>query len=109
MGIDASKQEAGRMKNDLEDILRRVDSLPIVDSRSEDEILGYDEQGLPEPPENKGAIGPSVSDTPRAANSPTSLPAPRKSKTVLNRDPAALCMYLLEPRRLLTSQRLGKG
>lgn len=31
----------------LEDILRRVDQLPILDSRSADEILGYDEHGLP--------------------------------------------------------------
>ena len=31
----------------LEDILRRVDRLPILDSRTSDEILGYDEQGLP--------------------------------------------------------------
>ena len=28
-------------------LLRRVDSLPILDSRLEDEILGYDEQGMP--------------------------------------------------------------
>jgi antitoxin VapB len=31
----------------LHDILRRVDQLPIVDSRSPDEIMGYDENGLP--------------------------------------------------------------
>ena len=31
----------------LEDILRRVDRLPILDSRTPDEILGYDELGLP--------------------------------------------------------------
>jgi antitoxin VapB len=31
----------------LEDILRRVDRLPVIDSRSPDEILGYDENGLP--------------------------------------------------------------
>lgn len=31
----------------LEDILRRVDQLPAVDSRTPDEILGYDEHGLP--------------------------------------------------------------
>jgi antitoxin VapB len=31
----------------LEDILRRVDQLPILDSSSADEILGYDEHGLP--------------------------------------------------------------
>jgi antitoxin VapB len=31
----------------LEDILRRVDQLPTLDSRPADEIVGYDEQGLP--------------------------------------------------------------
>jgi antitoxin VapB len=31
----------------LDDILRRVDALPTLDPRSADEILGYDEQGLP--------------------------------------------------------------
>lgn len=32
----------------LEDILHRVDQLPVLDSRSPDEIIGYDERGLPE-------------------------------------------------------------
>jgi antitoxin VapB len=27
--------------------LRRVDALPVLDARSPDEILGYDEHGLP--------------------------------------------------------------
>lgn len=31
----------------VEDLLRRVDALPTVDSRPEDEILGYDEHGMP--------------------------------------------------------------
>ena len=31
----------------LEEILRRVDQLPILDSRTADEILGYDDHGLP--------------------------------------------------------------
>ena len=31
----------------IEDVLRRVDALPALDSRSADEILGYDEIGLP--------------------------------------------------------------
>ncbi len=31
----------------VEDLLRRVDALPTIDSRSEDEILGYDEHGMP--------------------------------------------------------------
>jgi antitoxin VapB len=31
----------------LEEILRRVDQLPILDPRSPNAILGYDEHGLP--------------------------------------------------------------
>jgi antitoxin VapB len=31
----------------LEEILRRVDQLPVLDPRSPNEILGYDEHGLP--------------------------------------------------------------
>ena len=31
----------------LKDILRRVDSLPMLDTRPESEILGYDDQGVP--------------------------------------------------------------
>jgi antitoxin VapB len=31
----------------VEDLLRRVDALPTLDSRSADEILGYDEHGMP--------------------------------------------------------------
>ena len=31
----------------IEDLLRRVDALPNQDSRPEDEILGYDEDGIP--------------------------------------------------------------
>lgn len=35
------------MAEKLEDILRRVDALPTLDTRPEDEILGYDKQGIP--------------------------------------------------------------
>ncbi len=31
----------------VEDLLRRVDALPDLDPRAEDEILGYDEDGAP--------------------------------------------------------------
>jgi antitoxin VapB len=31
----------------IEDLLRRVDAMPTLDPRSPDEILGYDEHGLP--------------------------------------------------------------
>jgi antitoxin VapB len=38
----------GRILNDkLEDILQRVDSLPVCDSRPDAEILGYDQEGMP--------------------------------------------------------------
>lgn len=35
------------LNSQLEDLLRRVDALPSLDSRPEDEILGYDEHGMP--------------------------------------------------------------
>jgi hypothetical protein len=41
------KPENRRMREALEEILRRVDALPTEDTRSEDEILGYDEYGTP--------------------------------------------------------------
>ena len=31
----------------VDDLLRRVDALPTLDSRPEDEILGYDDHGIP--------------------------------------------------------------
>ena len=31
----------------IEDLLRRVDALPTLDDRSPDEVLGYDEHGMP--------------------------------------------------------------
>ncbi|GAC1436735.1 MAG: type II toxin-antitoxin system VapB family antitoxin [Terriglobales bacterium] len=43
--------KAGRrsrvLSTQIGDILRRVDALPMLDSRSEDEILGYDANGMP--------------------------------------------------------------
>ena len=35
------------LSGQLEEILQRVDRLPVLNSRSPDEILGYDENGLP--------------------------------------------------------------
>lgn len=32
----------------IEDLLRRVDALPTLDSRPEEAILGYDEHGAPQ-------------------------------------------------------------
>ena len=31
----------------IEEILRRVDQLPILDARTPEEIIGYDENGVP--------------------------------------------------------------
>ena len=35
------------MTEKLDEILRRVDALPTLDTRPADDILGYDEQGIP--------------------------------------------------------------
>jgi antitoxin VapB len=40
------KTESGRLERILE-IANRVAALPQIDDRSDDEILGYDENGLP--------------------------------------------------------------
>ena len=39
--------ELDRRRRAIDEITRRVVSLPVLDERSEDEILGYDEHGLP--------------------------------------------------------------
>jgi len=35
------------LRRDIDEILARVDALPELDTRSADEIIGYDENGLP--------------------------------------------------------------
>lgn len=35
------------LASQLEEILRRVDELPVLDSRTPEEIIGFDENGLP--------------------------------------------------------------
>lgn len=45
-------REAGRrsgvpLADELREIRRRCAALPVLDARAADEILGYDEQGLP--------------------------------------------------------------
>ncbi len=35
------------LADQLDEILRRVDEMPDIDSRTPDEIIGYDELGLP--------------------------------------------------------------
>ncbi len=41
------KRRGHLVADQIQDILRRVDTLPRKDSRPEDEILGYDEHGIP--------------------------------------------------------------
>jgi antitoxin VapB len=43
------RRESGkrRLADELEEIARHYQSLPILDDRSPDEIIGYDENGLP--------------------------------------------------------------
>ncbi|MGC1414884.1 MAG: type II toxin-antitoxin system VapB family antitoxin [Candidatus Acidiferrum sp.] len=41
------RRHAKNLIQEVDDILYRVDALPTLDDRSEDEILGYDSQGLP--------------------------------------------------------------
>jgi antitoxin VapB len=42
-----SRRRGRVLAGQIEDLLRRVDALPTLDSRPEDEILGYDEHGTP--------------------------------------------------------------
>jgi hypothetical protein len=37
----------GKTFRKLEEILNRVDQLPVLDNRSPDEVVGYDENGIP--------------------------------------------------------------
>jgi antitoxin VapB len=41
------EQRSRNLMSQLEEILHRVDRLPVLDSRTPDEIVGYDEHGLP--------------------------------------------------------------
>lgn len=41
------RRKSRLLASQIEELLRRVDALPILDSRSEDEILGYDKDGIP--------------------------------------------------------------
>ena len=41
------RRHAKNVVQEVDGILHRLDALPILDDRSEDEILGYDSQGLP--------------------------------------------------------------
>jgi len=41
------QRRVSTLTTQLQDILRRVDNLPDLDPRSPDEIIGYDEYGVP--------------------------------------------------------------
>src|ERR1700686_3496498 len=41
------KKRNERRRIKVNDVLERVDALPILDPRSADEVVGYDEHGLP--------------------------------------------------------------
>jgi antitoxin VapB len=43
----SAKRRQSVLTGQIEDLLRRVDSLPTLDCRPEDEILGYDQHGVP--------------------------------------------------------------
>jgi antitoxin VapB len=54
--LTALQERMDRLKNQrrtqvltsqLDDILRRVDAMPTLDTRPENEMLGYDDDGLP--------------------------------------------------------------
>jgi len=47
MTADPTKREIERTKSEIDEILRPFDSLPVLDSRTADEIIGYDEHGVP--------------------------------------------------------------
>ncbi len=42
-----SRRRKDTSADQVDELLRRVDALPRLDTRSDDEILGYDENGLP--------------------------------------------------------------
>jgi antitoxin VapB len=42
-----SRRRGRVLTRQIEDLLRRVDALPTLDPRSPDEILGYDDHGMP--------------------------------------------------------------
>lgn len=51
------RRHARRLPEEVADILQRMDALPTLDQRTEDEILGYDENGVPGTGIPKGGAG----------------------------------------------------
>jgi len=44
---EQGRARPGRLRDEMREIRRRCSSLPVRDRRAADEILGYDERGLP--------------------------------------------------------------
>jgi hypothetical protein len=44
---EARPSDPEHQRKIVDELLRRVDALPTIDSRTPDEILGYDDHGLP--------------------------------------------------------------
>ena len=47
MATDSKPQDPQPIKREIDEILQRVDTLPVLDSRTEDETLRYGQDGLP--------------------------------------------------------------
>lgn len=45
---EQARAHADDLREDLRDIRRRCQALPVLDARPPDEIMGYDENGLPQ-------------------------------------------------------------
>lgn len=43
----AEERRSRRRRRSIDDLVDRFNQLPVLDSRSADEIVGYDEHGLP--------------------------------------------------------------
>lgn len=48
MTDDTGYSKSDLNKDEIKEIFRRVDRLPILDDRTAEEIIGYDEFGLPQ-------------------------------------------------------------
>jgi hypothetical protein len=48
MATDSKPQDPEPIKRAIDEILQRVDSLPVLDSRTEDETLSCGQDGLPQ-------------------------------------------------------------
>jgi len=67
----------------IDDILSRVDRLPVLDPRTTEEILGYDECGLPQSTDIRRVTETTASETASAVKYPDF--AARRKKIFGNR------------------------